>query len=281
MKNRMQAGHGTSRNEGLEQARFALDTNRPADAERLAADILKANAGNREAAKILGYALIMLGRVDEAVAVLERAARGSHDPELETQLAIALRRCGRLDDAIDWLNRAVKRKPPFAAAFYELGPLLSSLQRFDEAVDVLRRGVAAAPMMPDMLVELGRAYDGANDRGNAAECFRRALAMNPDHAGARQALGVVMMSDRNYREAADLFRGMVAADPTDANARLHLAGCLLGLDEKDIAYACLRAANEKGQQYYGRALRTLVTSSRGRLWLRPSAAAKFLKGEKA
>jgi tetratricopeptide (TPR) repeat protein len=278
----MPSRHGApapARNEELERAQFAIDTGRPAEAERIAAALLEANAGNRQAAKILGYALIMQERPDAAVAVLERAARGSHDPELETQLAIALRRCRRVDEAIHWLTRAVKRKPPFTAAFYELGPLLNSLQRHREAIDILKRGVAVAPMMPDMLVHLGQAYNDAGDRAAAADNFRRALALNPEHAGAMQSLGVTMMNDRNYRDAAELFRSMVAADPADANARINLANCLLCLGNTDIAYACLRAVNDKGPQYYGRALRTLVTSSRGRFWLRPSAAAKFLKGE--
>jgi tetratricopeptide (TPR) repeat protein len=269
---------GATRNEALEQAKYALDTGRPADAERIAADILRANAGNRDAAKLLGYALIMLDRIDEAIAVLERAARGSHDAELETQLGIALRRRGRVDDAIRSLERAIKRKPPFAAAFYELGPLLASLQRFDDAIDVLKRGVAAAPMMPNMLVQLGHAYAGTNSRKEAAECFRRALAMNPAHAEALQSLGVVLINDHNYAEAADLFRGIVASDPADTNARINLASSLLGLGNTDVAYACLRAVNEKGPQFYGPALRVLVASKRGRFFLRPSAAARFLKG---
>jgi tetratricopeptide (TPR) repeat protein len=272
-------GGPSPRNEALEQAKFALDTGRPSDAERIAADLLKANAGNREAAKLLGYALIMQKRVDEAVAVLERAARGSHDAELETQLAIALQRVGRMDDALQSLSRAVKRKPPFPAAFFEFGPLLTSLQRYDEAIDVLKRGVAAAPMMPDMLVKLGDAYAAKNDRKDAADCYRRALALNPDHRAATNSLGLMMIHDRNFAAGADLFRALINADPANANARINLASCLLGLGQDDIAYACLRAANERGAQFYGRSLRVLVTSNRGRFWLRPSAAANFLKGK--
>jgi hypothetical protein len=44
-----------------------------------------------------------------------------------------------------------------------------------------------------------------------------------------------------------------------------------------MAYACLRAASAHGAGPYGLALRALAGSSRGRFWLRPSAAAKFLK----
>lgn len=42
--------------EALQRAKLAIQNDRPADAERLASEILKANAGHLEATKILGYA---------------------------------------------------------------------------------------------------------------------------------------------------------------------------------------------------------------------------------
>ena len=74
-----------------------------------------------EAAKFLGYALLMQERVDEAVAPLEKAARASRNPEIETQLAIALRHAGNNDKALLWLRRAIKRTPPFPPAFRRAG----------------------------------------------------------------------------------------------------------------------------------------------------------------
>ena len=45
--------------------------------------------------------------------------------------------------------------------------------------------------------------------------------------------------------------------------------------------ACLRAATSRGPQFYGKALKVTLSSGHGRFWLRPSAAAKFFKGESA
>jgi tetratricopeptide (TPR) repeat protein len=269
----------SSHTEALAQAKFALNTGRPADAERIAGELLKANAGNREAAKLLGRALLMLNRFDEAAAVLERAARGSHDAELETQLGIALLRMRRTEDAIEMLGRAVKRKPPFPVAFFELGQLLTWLRRYGEAIETLKRGVVAAPMVPDMLVKLGDAYGAANDRKNAADAYRRALAINPQHRIAMNALGFIMIRDRDFAAGADLFRALINADPNNSNARIGLANCLLNLRQDEAAYSSLRVASERGLEFQGRSLRMLATSARGKFWLRPSAAAKFLKGK--
>ena len=85
----------------------------PGEAERIAADVLKTNAGSLPALQILGTALLMQGRGKEAIAPLERAARASRDARTETELAVALRQAGRNEEARERLERAVKRKPPF------------------------------------------------------------------------------------------------------------------------------------------------------------------------
>ena len=83
------------------------------------------------------------------------------------------------------------------------------------------------------------------------------------------------------RRRLNYFGHAIAADPDDAAARIGLGNCLLNLGQADIAYACLRAATARGPQFYGKALKIAVSSAHGRFWLKPSAAAKFFRGEKA
>lgn len=265
--------------EALQRARLAIQNDRPAEAERLAGEILGVNSGHLEATKIVGYALVMQGRAGEAVDLLEKAARTSRDPEVETQLAIALRHAGDSDKALTWLKRAVKRTPPFAPAFHELGFVLHSLGRSAEAIDVLRQGLAVAPMMTDMAIQLGFVCYAVNDRANAGGAFAHALSVNPVHPEAIEGLGTVLMDAGDYAQAAELFRRALSANPDDAVARIALGNCLLELGERDAAYACLRAASARGPEFYGKSLRALLSSGHGRFWLRPSSAAKFLKNE--
>ena len=141
---------GPAVEETLRRAMSAIQSQRPDEALRLTQDILNKNPSQPNALHLYGYALLMQGRADEAVAPLEKAFRSLRDPAIETQLAIALRKAGRTDDALSRLARAVKRKPPFPAAFHEYGYLLHSLDRTDEAIDVIKAGMEAAPWMPDL-----------------------------------------------------------------------------------------------------------------------------------
>ena len=93
----------------LQWASAAIDRGQPHDAERLARNVLGRIPQHPSALHLLGCALLLQGHPRQAVAPLERAARASQDPTIETQLAIALRQSGRMDDALIRLRRATKR----------------------------------------------------------------------------------------------------------------------------------------------------------------------------
>jgi Flp pilus assembly protein TadD len=266
--------------DALRQAMSALQQGQPANAERIAGDILKTSPGHPDATKVLAYALVMLQRPGEAVAPLERAARAGADPEIETQLAVALQQTGESDKALTWLKRAVKRTPPFLPAFLQLGSLLQALKRPDEAVEVLRQAAAMAPTIPELWTQLGFALTAMNDGAGAVDAFSRALAINPLFPAAVNGMTTTQMRAGHYAKAAELFKRVIAAHPNEASARVGLGICLLELGDTDAAYANLRAAVGNGVQPHS-ALKAIVTSSRGRFWLRPSRAAAFLKGEDA
>jgi tetratricopeptide (TPR) repeat protein len=261
----------------LQQAMLALNNGRPREAETIAAGVLDTNPRNPQALHILGYALLMQGRARDAVASLEPAARNLHDPEIDTQLAIALRQVGRRDDALSRLKRAVKRRPPFPAAFHELGCLLGSMERDDEAIDVLSRGLEVAPMMPELSVELGYALLRRRDCVRAKTAFARALGIAPNSHDALFGIGEAHQRLGENEAAAGYFRRCLVIKPDNDSAWLNLGHCLLALDRHDDGYACFRAAARDDAKRYGKALTSLAAGGRGRLWLKPSAAARFMR----
>ncbi len=264
----------------LENAVLALRMQRPQEAERLAAGVLKSNRSNVLAAQVLGRALLMQDRAAEAIVPLERAARRSDDPAIETELAIALAAAGRRDEALDQLRRTAARRPPFPRAFVELGGLLAKIGRLDDSIAVLESGLTLAPDMVDLRMELGFVHLKRNDRAKARSLFSQVLAASPERHDVLPALAKVMALDGEYAAAADLFRRALGLRPDDAVTRNNLGACLLEMGERDAGEATLRAATRSGPQLAGQAITSLAAASHGRFFLRPSAAAKFLRGEK-
>jgi tetratricopeptide (TPR) repeat protein len=267
-------------NPALENADLALRMQRPDEAERLAAGVLKSNRGNALAAQILGRALIMQNRAAEAIEPLQRAARRSDDPATETLLAMALAAVGRRDEALEQLRQATARRPPFASAFLEHGGLLARLGRFDEAVAVLESGLSLAPDAVDLRMELGYVQIKRNSRAHARALFLQVLAAAPARHDALTALAKVMALDGEYAAAADLYRRALGLRPGDAVTRNSLGMCLLEMGERSAGEASLRAATRDAPQMAGQAITSLASASHGRFFLRPSAAVKFLNSEK-
>jgi len=267
-------------NQVLENAILAFRMQRLEEAERLASEVLKSNRGDTGAAHILGSVLVMQNRADEAIDPLQRAARRSNDPTIETLLAAALAADGRSDAALEQLRHTIARRPPFPPAFIELGGQLRKLGRFDEGIAVLESGLALTPDVLDLRMGLGHLHANRNDRAKARALFSQVLAAAPARHDALLALGKMMALDGEYAGAADLYRRALALQPDDAAIRVSLGKCLLELAEREAAEATLRAATRGSAQLAGPAIMALAAGPHGRFFLRPSATAKFLRVEK-
>jgi tetratricopeptide (TPR) repeat protein len=261
----------------LRRASLALNGRRPQEAEQIVREILRADPRHARALFILGAAQLTDGRIDDAIATLESAVRIKHDAEIDTMLAIALRRAGRDDDALSRLKRAVKREPAYAGAFLEFGNLLTALNRYDEAIEILNRGIAVAPMMPQLPIQLGQTFLQRRDCVSAQAAFGRALSVAPDSLEALLGLAKAHQELGDCAPAAAYFRRCLMISPDDARTLLNLGHCLLELGQIEAGYDCFRLAARGEHKRYGDALASLVKSGRGRFWLKPSAARQYLR----
>ena len=273
------SGSGAEGNDDvLQRAMTALNGNRLNEAEQIARDVLNVDHRNAKALYVLGSALLMQGRPLDAIAPLEDAARGRHDAQSDTMLAIALRQAGRAEDPYSRLKRITKRQPPYAAAFLELGRLLASMERNAEAAEALMRGVEVAPMMPEMSIQLGYVLLRRRDFGGAKSAFARALAIVPNSPDALFGIAQAHQENGESQVAADYFRRYLIVSPGDPTAWVRLGLCLLALGQRDAGHDCFRTVARRDAKGFGNALSSLVKSSRGRFWLKPSDAARFLRG---
>jgi len=264
--------------QALHAAVLALQGQRPAEAERIAAEVLKIEPRHPVAAGILGRAMMLQNRAAEAIPVLEQAARRGDNSAVEAQYADALVATGRRDEALAQLRRTMARRPAFLPSFVMFARYSAEAGFYADAIAALQQGLVIFPGAWELQNELALQHIKINDRGAARAIVLRALAAMPQHPVLLMTLGQVLYLDGDYAAAGDVYRRVLAANPGDAAARKNLGSCRLEMGERAAGEADLQAAVRAAPQLTGHAIAALALASHGRLFLRLSAAADFVRG---
>ena len=141
-----------------------------------------------------GTALKALGRLEEAIEMHRRAVELGGDHRALSNLALAYREVGRLDEAIATLQAAVARAPEVADLQGNLSGLLLAADRPVEAEAAARAALALAPDDARFESNLGYARKEQGDLAGGAEHLRRAIARDAGNADAHWNLGLTLLT---------------------------------------------------------------------------------------
>ena len=141
-------------------------------------------------------------------------------------LGAALLDQGKIEPAIETLERTVQAAPQFARARTDLARAYRANGGFARARAELRRVLRHAPALDsawlaygDVLVDLGQYAD-------ARIAFERARQFDPHRAAIEKAAGALLAEDRLSAEA--IFRGVLKLDASHVGALCGLAAVCLG-----------------------------------------------------
>ncbi len=120
---------------------------------------------------LYGRMLSALERYDEAIAAQQRAQE--LDPLAHPlDVATALLRAGRYDDAVESATRCIRFEPNYARGHSTLGWAYLKKGMFDEGLAELEKAVALSPGYSLWLAQLGQAYAQVGKVGQAREILR-------------------------------------------------------------------------------------------------------------
>jgi FkbM family methyltransferase len=137
----------------------------------------------------LGVALKEQGKLDEAVAAYRQAIRIKADSaETHSNLGVALYDQGKLDEAVAAYRQAIRIKPDYAMAHCNLGNALKEQGKLDEAVAALRKAIGIMPDYAEAHSNLGNALGEQGKLDEAVAAHRQATGIKPDLAEARSNL---------------------------------------------------------------------------------------------
>jgi tetratricopeptide (TPR) repeat protein len=154
--------------------------------------------------------------------------------DISNDLAIALARRGRLDEAVECLGELVRRQPQ-PAACHNLGLLLARQGRFEEAVQTFRQTLRLAPSNALAHHHLAQALTVMARFDSAIAAWREAVRLQPDLAEAWCQLGELLLQQGRPEEARASLLRAVQVRPDLAVAHWHLGLACTRLGELDAA----------------------------------------------
>jgi tetratricopeptide (TPR) repeat protein len=130
---------------------------------------------------------------------------------------------GRLTDATDVLDAAVRNYPQSDEAWASLGKTLAAQRRLDEAEMALKQSLKLAPHRSSHWALLGALQQVRHRYAEAVEAYRQALAHNPTDAVAHYTLGQCLEEQGDRASAAEAYAQALRYRPDMVEARQRLA----------------------------------------------------------
>jgi tetratricopeptide (TPR) repeat protein/2-polyprenyl-3-methyl-5-hydroxy-6-metoxy-1,4-benzoquinol methylase len=190
-----------------------------------------------------GNALEEQGRMPEAMERYEAAIKT--DPQCaraHLNRGNVLLAGARFDDARNAYTLAITCDPHYAAAHFNLGNLNYRAGEFEPALRNYQAAIGIRPDFADAFVGMANALDGLGRTAEAVESYERALAISPGYAEIHFNLGVLATTQGWYDEAAGSLRRAVEIKPDFVQAHRKLGAVLSTLQQLDAAEASLHRA---------------------------------------
>jgi tetratricopeptide (TPR) repeat protein len=196
--------------------------------------------GDPLAAHNLGVALRRAGRLEEAIPMLSKAATlDAANPAILTNLGNVLAQAGRLDQAEDAYRNALKLQEKNGAVRFNLGLLQLRRENLAEAEEEfqLAAGLLDGPAKARAAAFLGTTQYRRGFFGRAAESFGLAARVEPDRVDHLFNRAVAWAKSGMAAEAARSFDEALKLAPGDAAAWFGLGGARYVMGRRDEALA--------------------------------------------
>lgn len=158
-------------------------------AENAFRQALKIHPGYTQALRNLCHLLEVHGRFAEAEAGLLRCAEiDNESPESLYEIGRNLVQQKKEDEALEWLRRAIKAQPDYAAAHITLSAALNATEDPLAAMEEIKASIKVLPNIPHLHTNLGIVNLSLSRADDAIACFRKALEVAPNFSHARSSM---------------------------------------------------------------------------------------------
>jgi len=199
-------------------------------------EALKLNPGNWDTQNLVGIALRRMGRIDEAIAQYREILKVNPDfPRVLYNLGIALAKNGDLASAKGAYERAIALKPNLPEARNNLGEVSLRLGDLAAAEREIREALRIQPRFPLAMSNLAEVFFRKKEFGAAADLAAKAGELDPVLPDPWNVLGNIRHQEGRPEEAVAAYEKALSLDRRHEKAHYNLGICLFELGRADEA----------------------------------------------
>jgi tetratricopeptide (TPR) repeat protein len=176
------------------------------------------------------------------------AKKISSDYALTIFKSMRLLLTGSMEEALEWLQRAVGLNAAYPKAYNVMGVIYASRQETEKALEYLKKAVEVDAGYAEGYYNLASVYQSMGKAEEAAENFKRYVELRPSAVDGRINLALTYASRAKYDEAIKQCREALRIDPRCADAYFNMGLSYFMLDE----YMKSRENLIKAQELYSK-----------------------------
>ena len=211
--------------------------------EQLCRDLLKIYPQSLDTINVLGAALQVQGKLQEAVASYNKVIQIKPDyAEAYNNRGNALKDLGQLDEAVTSYSKAIQIRPDYAEAYYNRGIALQNLGQVEEAVASYNQAIQIRPDYAEAYSNCGVALQNLGQVDEAVASYNQAIQIEPDYAEAYYNRGNALKVLGQLHEAVASYNQAIQIRPDYAEAYNNRGNALQELGQLDEAVASYNQA---------------------------------------
>jgi tetratricopeptide (TPR) repeat protein len=183
---------------------------------------------------IQGATNAALGKYDAAIESYKQAIKIRPDyADAYYNMGISLQDQGNLGEAIDSYKQAIKIKPDYAEAYSNMGNAFKDKGELEAAIDSYKQAIKIKPDYADAYFNMGTALKDKGELDAAIDSYKQAIKIKPDYAEAYSNMGVVLNDQGELDAAIYSYKQAIKIKPDYAEALNNMGNALKDKGELD------------------------------------------------
>lgn len=211
----------------LQQALQHYQQGRLPDAAHLYQQVLKQDNKNADELNLLGITLAQLKQIEQAEQFIKKAIKiNKKVANYHYNLGIILENQTKYSEAIACFQQAIRLEPNNSQIHLNLGNIFNKQEKYDEAILCYQRVVQLNPNYPEVYNNLGTLLFKQNKIEQALNYYNKALSLKNDFVDVYNNLGMLFEEQNRFQDALIHYQRAIELNPDLAETYTNIAHLL-------------------------------------------------------